>query len=35
MSKKAHGTSAKPVQDSLRWDVDVENADKVRERDNR
>jgi hypothetical protein len=29
MSQKAHGTSAKPVQSSLRWNVDVKNADKV------
>eukprot|EP00008_Paramoeba_atlantica_P004594 CAMPEP_0201488818 /NCGR_PEP_ID=MMETSP0151_2-20130828/19573_1 /ASSEMBLY_ACC=CAM_ASM_000257 /TAXON_ID=200890 /ORGANISM="Paramoeba atlantica, Strain 621/1 / CCAP 1560/9" /LENGTH=161 /DNA_ID=CAMNT_0047874187 /DNA_START=69 /DNA_END=554 /DNA_ORIENTATION=+ len=29
MSKKEHGTSAKPVQDNLRWGVDQEQADKI------
>merc|ERR1712136_66557 len=29
MSAKAHGTSEKPVQESLRWKVDRENADKI------
>ena len=29
MSKKAHGTSEKPVQSTLRWGCDVKNADKI------
>uniref|UniRef100_A0A7S0AIL1 Uncharacterized protein n=1 Tax=Minutocellus polymorphus TaxID=265543 RepID=A0A7S0AIL1_9STRA len=29
MSKKAHGTSAVPVQDSLRWKCDKETADRI------
>ena len=29
MSKKSHGTSDKPVQEKLRWECDVKNADKI------
>lgn len=29
MSKKAHGTSATPVQDNLRFNVDRETADRI------
>ena len=29
MSKKAHGTSATPVQENLRWKVDQEVADRI------
>ena len=29
MSKKAHGTSAVPVQDNLRWGCDKETADRI------
>lgn len=29
MSKKAHGTCEQPVQESLRWDVDRETADRI------
>merc|ERR1719373_294581 len=29
MSKKAHGTSEKPVMDNLRWDCDFETADRI------
>jgi hypothetical protein len=29
MSKKAHGTSDKPVQDKLRWNCDNETADRI------
>lgn len=29
MAPKAHGTSAAPVQGNLRWNVDVENADRI------
>ena len=29
MAPKAHGTSASPVQKDLKWNVDVENADRI------
>ena len=29
MSKKAHGTSEKPVQKDLRWDCDYDTADRI------
>jgi peptide methionine sulfoxide reductase MsrB len=29
MSQKAHGTSDKPVQNKLRWNCDVQKADKI------
>jgi hypothetical protein len=29
MSQKAHGTSMTPVQQNLKWNVDVKNADKI------
>ena len=29
MSQKSHGTSEKPVQENLRWNCDVKNADKI------
>ena len=29
MSKKAHGTSATPVQKNLRWNCDFETADRI------
>ena len=29
MAKKAHGTSATPVQDNLRWGVDADTADRI------
>ena len=29
MSKKAHGTSAVPVQENLRWKVDQDTADRI------
>lgn len=29
MSKKAHGTSAVPIQENLRWDCDKETADRI------
>jgi len=29
MSQKAHGTSEKPVQQNLRWNVDRNNADRI------
>jgi hypothetical protein len=29
MSKKAHGTSEKPVQSKLRWSCDYETADRI------
>ena len=29
MSKKAHGTSAKPVQDNLKYGCDFDTADKI------
>jgi hypothetical protein len=29
MSKKAHGTSEKPVQKNLRWNCDYDTADRI------
>jgi hypothetical protein len=29
MSQKAHGTTDQPVQQSLRWNVDRKNADRI------
>ena len=29
MAQKAHGTTDKPVQQSLRWNVDRKNADRI------
>jgi len=29
MAPKAHGTSASPVQQNLKWNVDVQNADRI------